>query len=159
MSQDPRDFLSRWARRKREATRESAEPKSQAPARQPGAPAKEEAELPSLESLTFESDFTGFLRANVEESVKRAALKKLFRDPRFNVMDGLDTYIDDYTKNDPISDEMLKQLDHARSTFLGLEPPAQEPQQANADEPGPDQPDREGKPLAGKDDGDTRQDT
>jgi hypothetical protein len=158
MSQDPRDFLSRWARRKRESTRESAQPeRPQAPA--PGAPAKEQAELPSLESLSFESDFTGFLRANVEESVKRAALKKLFSDPRFNIMDGLDTYIDDYTKNDPIPPEMLKQLDHARSTFLGLEPPAQEAQQATAEQPGPDQPDREGEPLAGKDDGDTRQDT
>jgi hypothetical protein len=158
MSQDPGDFLSRWARRKREAARETAAVKpAQAPASS-GTPAQE-VELPSLDSLNFESDFTGFLRANVEESVKRAALKKLFSDPRFNVMDGLDTYIDDYSKNDPIPDEMLKQLEHARSTFLGLEPPVQQSQQAKTEQPGQAQPEREEEPQAGKDDGDTRQDT
>ena len=35
---------------------------------------------------------------NVDESLKRQALRKLFADPRFNVMDGLDVYIDDYTQ-------------------------------------------------------------
>ena len=29
-------------------------------------------------------------------------MKKLFSDPHFNVMDGLDTYIDDYGKPDPL---------------------------------------------------------
>jgi hypothetical protein len=116
------DFLSRWSRRKHQANREAAQP-APAPANAPAQPA-----LPPLESLTFESDFTPFLAANVAESVKRAALKKLLHDPRFNVMDGLDTYIDDYTKNDPIPDEMLKRLEHARSTFQGLERPKDEPQ-------------------------------
>jgi hypothetical protein len=69
------------------------------------------------------------LKANVEESVKRAALKKLLHDPRFNVMDGLDTYIDDYTKNDPIPEEMLKTLEHARSTLFGPQPETSEPVQ------------------------------
>ena len=41
------------------------------------------------------------------EDVRRAALKKLFSDPRFNVMDGLDVYIDDYSKTEPIPPEML----------------------------------------------------
>jgi len=118
------NFLSRWSRRKHQANREAVQP---APAPAPaGAPA--EPALPPVESLTFDSDFTPFLAANVAESVKRAALKKLLHDPRFNVMDGLDTYIDDYTKNDPIPDEMLKRLEHARSTFQGLERPKDEPQ-------------------------------
>ncbi len=42
--------------------------------------------------------------------LKRAALKQLFRDPRFNVMDGLDTYIDDYTQADPIAPDVLADL-------------------------------------------------
>jgi hypothetical protein len=104
-------FLTRWSRLKHKAATEK-----------PPAPVKAEpanpAELPPVESLTFESDFTAYLKANVEESVKRAALKKLLHDPRFNVMDGLDTYIDDYTKNDPIPEEMLKTLEHARSTLF-----------------------------------------
>src|SRR3954464_10162448 len=81
-------------------------------------------ELPPVESLTFDSDFKAFMHSKVEQSVKRAALKKLFSDPRFNVMDGLDTYIDDYTKEAPISDELLAQLSHARRTLFG--PPKEE---------------------------------
>jgi hypothetical protein len=50
--------------------------------------------------------------------VKNAAMKKLFSDPHFNVMDGLDTYIDDYGKPDPIPPEMLRQL--ASAKFLNL---------------------------------------
>jgi hypothetical protein len=50
--------------------------------------------------------------------VRNAAMKKLFADPHFNVMDGLDTYIDDYGKPDPIPPEMLRQL--VSGKFLGL---------------------------------------
>ena len=53
-----------------------------------------DAELPPVDTLTIESDFTKFMRPGVDEVQKRGALKKLFSDPRFNVMDGLDTYID-----------------------------------------------------------------
>jgi hypothetical protein len=38
----------------------------------------------------------------VAPEVKNAAFKKLFADPHFNVMDGLDIYIDDYSKPDPL---------------------------------------------------------
>jgi hypothetical protein len=41
-------------------------------------------------------------------------MKKLFTDPRFNVMDGLDTYIDDYGKPDPIPLAMLRQMNQSR---------------------------------------------
>jgi hypothetical protein len=50
--------------------------------------------------------------------VKNAALKKLFTDPHFNLMDGLDTYIDDYGKPDPIPDSMLRKMNQAK--FLRL---------------------------------------
>ena len=59
-------------------------------------------------------------------TLKRAALKKLFSDPRFNVMDGLDTYIDDYTKAEPVSEELLAQLEHARQTLLERKPEQKE---------------------------------
>jgi uncharacterized protein DUF3306 len=80
-------------------------------------------ELPPIESLTFDSDFTAFLRPEVEPTLQRAALKQLFRDPRFNVMDGLDTYIDDYTKPDPIPPDMLAEL-VKRFDFTPTPPPA-----------------------------------
>ena len=108
MSED-KDFLRRWSRLKRETG--AAVQKTDVPSEMPA--------LPNVDSLTFESDFKDFMHSKVEESVKRAALKKLFADPRFNVMDGLDTYIDDYTKSEPISEELLAQLDHARQTLLG----------------------------------------
>ena len=114
MAQDDGDFLRRWSRRKHEAGREAAVGRSDAGVAPPP--------LPSLDSVTFESDFKAFMHAKVEESVKRAALKKLFADPRFNVMDGLDTYIDDYSKDDPIPQAMLEQLEHSKATLFGREP-------------------------------------
>ena len=45
-------------------------------------------------------------------------MKKLFADPHFNVMDGLDIYIDDYSKSDPIPESMLRQM--ASAKFLKL---------------------------------------
>jgi hypothetical protein len=75
------------------------------------------ADLPAIESLTIDSDFAPFFKPQVDESIKRAALKQLFRDPRFNIMDGLDTYIDDYTQPDPIPSAMLEDLMQRRVFF------------------------------------------
>lgn len=113
MAEDRDDFLRRWSRRK-----QAAEAQAKAPA--PKAASAEPApKLPSIDSLTFESDFKAFMHAKVEESVKRAALKKLFSDPRFNVIDFMDVYIDDYTKDDPIPAAMLASLQHSRATLFG----------------------------------------
>jgi hypothetical protein len=79
------------------------------------------APLPTMDDvaqLSRDSDFSRFVARGVDEGVQRAALKKLFSDPRFNVMDGLDTYIDDYGKPDPIPPSMLRQMTQA--AFLGL---------------------------------------
>ena len=54
----------------------------------------------------------------VTAEVKNAAMKKLFADPHFNVMDRLDTYIDDYSIADPIPESMLRQMSSAK--FLNL---------------------------------------
>lgn len=113
MAQDRGDFLGRWSRRKRAAAAQVAAP---APAAPEAAP-----KLPSVDSLTFESDFKDFMHAKVEEGVKRAALKKLFADPRFNVIDFMDVYIDDYTNLETIPPDMLARLQHARTTLFGRE--------------------------------------
>jgi len=99
--------LARWSRRKLEAATKPVVP-APAPAATPFAAAAPE--LPPIDSLSFDSDFSVFLRPGVDGELKQAALKKLFRDPRFNVMDGLDTYIDDYTKADPIAPDVLADL-------------------------------------------------
>ena len=75
------------------------------------------AALPPLESLTIDSDFAPFLQPGVDENLKRGALRKLFRDPRFNVMDGLDVYIDDYSKPSPMEPELARTLVQARYLF------------------------------------------
>ena len=68
--------------------------------------------------LTRNSDYTRFVARGVQPEVKNAALAKLFTDPHFNVMDGLDTYIDDYGKADPLPPGMLRKMLQAHS--LGL---------------------------------------
>jgi hypothetical protein len=73
--------------------------------------------LPPVESLTIDSDFAAFLKPKVDQALKRRALRQLFRDPHFNVMDGLDVYIDDYSKPDPISPEIVRELVQARYIF------------------------------------------
>jgi len=74
--------------------------------------------LEDVKALTSESDFARFVTSDVAPDVKNAAMKKLFSDPRYNVMDGMDIYIDDYSKPDPIPAAMLRQLVSAK--FLGL---------------------------------------
>ena len=74
--------------------------------------------LEDAQALTPESDFRPFAARSVAPEVRNAALKKLFSDPHFNVMDRLDTYIDDYSQPDPIPRDMLRRL--ASAKFLGL---------------------------------------
>ncbi|MEP7206831.1 MAG: DUF3306 domain-containing protein [Casimicrobiaceae bacterium] len=138
--QDQRFSLKRWSTRKLEAARgaggdaPAVAPPTQAVAPMPDArhaampqhvsAAGEQPDpptaLPTLDSLTFESDFSAFLKPDVGELIKRQALRKLFADPHFNVMDGLDVYIDDYSIASPLEPELVKELLHARLT---LDPP------------------------------------
>lgn len=136
-------FLGRWARRKQGARegRPLDEPPAQAaspatatvvpaaPPRPgvpqavetvPDAPA-EAAPPPTLDDtlqLTPQSDFTPFVARGVAPEVKNAAMKKLFSDPHFNVMDRLDIYIDDYSIPDPLPASMLRKM--ASAQFLNL---------------------------------------
>jgi hypothetical protein len=106
------EFLSRWSRLKREAREQPADkPQMPAPAFDLKSPAPE---LPPVDELTINSDFRGFFHPKVDEGLRRAALKKLFSDPHFNVMDGLDTYIDDYSQPNPLPVAMLAQLKQAQ---------------------------------------------
>lgn len=84
-------------------------------------PAAEPPKLPTLsdvEQLTPDSDFSTFMTQGVSPEVRNAAMKKLFTDPHYNVMDGLDIYIGDYNTPDPLSAGMLAKMVGAQ--FLGL---------------------------------------
>lgn len=119
--------LKRWSQRKLEAARpvpasapangENAVPAAPPASAATTGPRAPTAPLPPIDTLSFESDFTAFLQPAVDEALKRQAMKKLFSDPRFNVMDGLDTYIDDYSKPDPLPPGMLEQLVQGRYLF------------------------------------------
>ena len=86
---------------------------SEAPA-QPPPPTLED-----VAKLTADSDYSAFAARHIDASVRNADMRKLFAgDPHFNVMDGLDVYIDDYSVGVPIPKSMLRQMVQARS--LGL---------------------------------------
>lgn len=157
-------FLKRWARRKSES-RQGIEPAPEAlpplppddtaalapphadavvPTHAP-APVGEDSvteapRLPTMEdvaALQSDSDYSGFVARGVDQAVRRSALKKLFADPHFNTMDGLDIYIDDYNKPSPLSETMLASLRHAARLFEGA---ADEPEAAGDPRPGQDPP-------------------
>ena len=73
--------------------------------------------LDDVATLSFESDYSGFVAQGVDKAVRRLALKKLFSDPHFKVMDGLDIYIDDYNIASPVAADMLAELRHADSAL------------------------------------------
>jgi len=144
MAEEASGFLGRWARRKTDAlqgkpldeparatappwVKDGASPNTfvavpaasaPAPADAAEQPEKKLLSLDDVKLLTKDSDFEPFMASDVGPEVRNAAMKKLFADPHFNVMDGLDIYIDDYSKSDPIPESMLRQMVGAK--FLNL---------------------------------------
>jgi Protein of unknown function (DUF3306) len=128
---DKEPFLSRWSRRKLEAKEDAPAGAPQAaefapapqavdlPAAAPVAPLRRATQPPATGTAErMSAEYREFFDPQVDEKLRRTALKKLFSDPQFNVMDGLDTYIDDYSKPDPIPAAMLRQLHQAKGLFL-----------------------------------------
>jgi hypothetical protein len=129
-------FLSRWARRKKESREGLSEETAQTvelPAGQipgPGAAEHEldavataddetagtdraEApplELPPLETLTAESDFGAFMQPGVDGALRRAALRKMFRNPIYGIVDELDPYRADFAAFTPLGDTITSDM-------------------------------------------------
>ncbi|MCY1164033.1 hypothetical protein D9M73_39060 [compost metagenome] len=143
MAEENRDkgFLGRWAQRKNDALQGrpldeavaslpvAAGPATAAAAATTVYPATAEAQplsapeppalsLEDVKLLTRDSDFKPFMAKGVDANVRNAAMKKLFSDPHFNVMDGLDIYIDDYSRSEPIPQAMLRQMVSAKALKL-----------------------------------------
>ena len=113
-------FLQRWSRLKAEP--EAAPPAAAADAvvAAPGA----EAALPTLadaDRLDAQSDYSAFVARGVDTAVRRLAMKKLFADPHFNLVDGLDIHMADYNLPDPVSPAMLASLTHARNVLARID--------------------------------------
>lgn len=108
---DDEPFLARWSRLKAQARHPEPGPPPEPGAlgndQPPAAPAAADAaspeaapapvQLPDLEQLHEDSDYSAFLTPGVDADLKKRALRKLFHSPKFNVFDGLDTYRDDFT--------------------------------------------------------------
>jgi len=116
-------FLSRWSKRKAgkeddlvEQPKETAQTPAPIPADVETTPP---ASLEDVEKIDrFDPDFSAFMKPDVDPAVQQAAMKKMFTDPHFNVMDGLDIYIDDYSKPDPLPPGMLERM--VQSDMLNL---------------------------------------
>ena len=133
MAQDKETFAARWSRLKREQESKPVrkEEQSEAPA------------LPPLDKLTHESDFADFMHPKVEDALRRAALKKLFSDPHFNVPDPFEAYSGDWTGGEPIPEEMLKTLAQARTLLFPEEQKKAEQSKSEvAEQPKDDEPGR-----------------
>ncbi len=134
MAEESPGFLGRWSRRKTDvlqgkpliepapAPPVAEPPQALTPVAQPAPvevpPERKLLTLDDVKLLTKDSDFKPFMASDVGPDVRNAAMKKLFADPHFNVMDGLDIYIDDYSKSEPIPESMLRQM--ASAKFLKL---------------------------------------
>lgn len=127
MTRDAKEsVLSRWSRRKLEADQlESAIDESMPPDVQasPNVPATEEgdaakkpvltdADMPDIETLNEDSDFSGFMSSGVSDDLRNLALRKLFKAPVFNIRDGLDEYDEDYTYFEKLGDIVTCDMKH-----------------------------------------------
>ncbi len=121
-------FLERWSRLKSEARRNedlaSVDPQT-ASDPQPATPsesAERSTVLPDLDLLDQDSDYSAFLATDVDPGLRRRALRKLFHSPKFNVLDGLDDYCDDFTNFTPlgavVTADMRFQLERAARKAL-----------------------------------------
>lgn len=141
MSEKNDGFLSRWSRRKRvggaaPVVDAPAEPSAATPAQGEGTEATPEtpetlergdqtpADLPDIDSLDKDSDYTVFLKKGVPEELKTLALRKLWRsDPVFAWIDGLDDYDENYRA---ILAAGTKLIDKARAAGVKLAMPGDE---------------------------------
>ena len=147
MAQDKETFLGRWSRVKREQAEKPVAEKKDLPQEKPP-------ELPPIDKLTPDSEFSGFMHPKVDDALRRAALKKMFTDPHFNTPDPFEPFSGDWTVADPIPDELMAKLNQVRTVLFpdrdkdkkqeaeqqaAQQPPAGEQAKAQAkedDEPG-----------------------
>ncbi len=114
-------FAQRWSRRK-QAARANPAIASEAPsADSPPLPAVEappprvltDADMPPIESLGEDSDFSGFLSAGVSEALRRQALRRLFTLPGLSERCVLDSEFYDCTRLEPLGNIVTHEMREA----------------------------------------------
>jgi Zn-dependent M28 family amino/carboxypeptidase len=93
-------------------------------------------ELPSLDSLSADSDYSAFMGNGVPAELKQKALRKLFHSAKFNVRDGLDDYDLDFSNPEPLGDiitaEMRYRVKRELERLAGLDEDEQIPEDSPA---------------------------
>lgn len=102
------NFYSRWSERKQASRQAPVEQEREVVEEQP--PGDED--MPPLESLDENADYSGFLSPRVSDGLRQLALRKLFQSAAFNVCDGLDDYAEDFTSFEKLGDVMTADLRH-----------------------------------------------
>lgn len=120
-------FLQRWSRLKADSEA-AAVPETPAPEEVTKGQAAEDAEpeplppgdedMPPIESLGADSDFSGFMSPRVSAALRKQALRKLFRSAKFNVISQMDDYIDDYRNFPALGDMLTSDMKHAAARLL-----------------------------------------
>jgi len=119
---DEEGFLRRWSRRKHESQAppaQAAPPAPPAPEPAPTEPPRilTDADMPPIESLDANSDFSVFLSAGVSEELRRRALRKLFTLPEINRRCPLDGEWYDCHGYEPLGDiityDMREEMERA----------------------------------------------
>ncbi|MCP5420980.1 MAG: DUF3306 domain-containing protein [Gammaproteobacteria bacterium] len=109
-------LLRRWSARKFKARQEAERPSSAIQAEPAASPAVvaelTDADMPPLETLDEQSDYSPFLAPKVSALLRRQALRKLFHSPAFNVTDGLDDYAEDYTRFAELGSVVTQEMRH-----------------------------------------------
>lgn len=110
-------FFQRFSRRKFEARQAGSDEQAITPLAEdaggePAAAQPTDADMPPIESLGEESDFSAFLSDKVSESLRRAALRKLFHSQAFNIIDELDDYAEDFTTFETLGDIVTAEMRH-----------------------------------------------
>ena len=114
VSHEDENFISRWSRRKQEVGKEPTvvQENPPAPDGMDEKPLLTDADMPAIETLTEDSDYSSFLSPRVSEALRKQALHKLFHSPGFNIRDGLDDYDGVYTEFEKLGDIVTADMRH-----------------------------------------------
>ena len=74
------------------------------------APILTDDDMPPINSLSADSDVSMFFNSGVSAALRRAALRHIFQQPKFNVRDGLNDYDGDYTVFEPLGDTITSDM-------------------------------------------------
>ena len=136
-------FVQRWSRRKAEAG-ESKAAQAEGRAREAPSPAPvaeppkvlTDADMPPLDSLTEESDFSVFLSPGVSEGLRKLALRKLFHLPQVSERCPLDGEYYDCTNLEPLGSiityDMREEMKRAAEKLAEARNEAPQPAEAAA---------------------------